>query len=173
MAPPPSIYKPLEPGVKTIRLLELLPGAFENDLRCSLRTVALDDKPYYEALSYTWGAWDEGRTLKIRPANQWMSRSTEIPITNNLFRALRRLRRLVTIRVLWVDAVCINQDDLDERSAQVAFMADIYASAASTIIWLGEVEGKNIHEEELTPAGKKWQLASSIVPLGICQVTTL
>ncbi|KAI0412566.1 HET-domain-containing protein [Xylaria grammica] len=157
------IYRPLEEATKSIRVLELLPGTFENDLRGVLRTVVLENRPSYEALSYTWGARTEGRTLKIQ--NQWVSKSNELPITDNLFRALKRLRRLFKPRVLWVDAVCINQEDLDERSAQVALMADIYSSAESTTIWLGDVEGTNIHEPSLSSGHRKWQLASSVLPL--------
>ncbi|KAJ2988700.1 hypothetical protein NUW58_g962 [Xylaria curta] len=165
MASSASIYQPLEPASKSIRVLELLPGTFENDLRGILRTVALDDRPSYEALSYTWGARVEGRTLRIQ--NQWVSKSNELPITDNLFRALRRLRRLFKTRVLWVDAVCINQEDVDERGAQVSLMADIYSYAECTTIWLGDVEGTNIHKTNMSAGQRKWQLASSFLPLGL------
>ncbi|KAI0861775.1 HET-domain-containing protein [Xylaria cubensis] len=167
MASSPTIYQPLEPGVKSIRVLELLPSVFEADLRGILRTVALNDKPSYEALSYTWGTRTEGRTLKIRQNTKWMSRSNELPITDNLFRALRRLRYLLKPRVLWVDAVCINQEDIDERSAQVALMAEIYSNASSTAIWLGDVGDTTIHDSDLTPAQRSLHFASSILPLDI------
>ncbi|KAI0183939.1 heterokaryon incompatibility protein-domain-containing protein [Xylaria flabelliformis] len=167
MASSPTIYQPLEPGVKSIRVLELLPSVFEADLRGILRTVALNDKPSYEALSYTWGTRTEGRTLKIRQNPKWMSRSNELPITDNLFQALRRLRYLLKPRVLWVDAVCINQEDIDERSAQVALMAEIYSNASSTAIWLGDVGDKTIHDSDLTPAQRSLHFASSILPLDI------
>ncbi|KAI8954499.1 HET-domain-containing protein [Xylaria longipes] len=164
MASSPPIYQPLNPAVKSIRVLELLPGVFESDLRGILRTVALDDKPSYEALSYTWGAQTEGRTLKIRPDAKWIYKSIELPITDNLFRALRRLRRRFKTRVLWVDAVCINQEDIDERSAQVTLMEDIYSNAASTAIWLGDIGGTNTHDEDLTAGRRLMQFASSILP---------
>ncbi|KAI0454722.1 HET-domain-containing protein [Xylaria acuta] len=167
MAHSPSIYRPLEPAVKNIRVLELLPGVFESDLRGILRTVALDDKPPYEALSYTWGTRTEGRTLKIRQNTKWISRSNELPVTDNLFRALRRLRYLFKARVLWVDAVCINQEDIDERSAQVALMAEIYSNATSTTIWLGDVDDTNIHNTNLSTGQRSLQFASSILPLDI------
>ncbi|KAI3323484.1 HET-domain-containing protein [Xylariaceae sp. AK1471] len=164
MASTPRIYQSLDPALKHIRVLELLPGVFESDLRGIIRTVALDDKSSYEALSYTWGTRTEGRTLKIRPDAKWIYRSIELPITYNLHRALRRLRRLFKSRVLWVDAVCINQEDIDERSAQVALMEDIYSNAASTAIWLGEIGGTNTHHEDLTAGRKLMQFASSILP---------
>ncbi|KAI1735317.1 HET-domain-containing protein [Xylaria scruposa] len=167
MANSPTIYQPLEQGVKSIRVLELLPGVFESDLRGVLRTVALDNKPSYEALSYTWGTRTEGRTLKIRQSTHWMSRSNELPVTDNLFQALRRLRYLFKPRVMWVDAVCINQEDIDERSAQVALMAEIYSNATSTAIWLGDVGDTTIHHPGLSPGQRSLQLASSILPLDI------
>ncbi|KAI0550635.1 HET-domain-containing protein [Xylaria curta] len=167
MANSPTIYQPLEQGVRSIRVLELLPGVFESDLKGVLRTVALDDKPSYEALSYTWGTRTKGRTLKIRQSAKWMSRSTELPVTDNLFGALRRLRYLFKPRVLWVDAVCINQEDIDERSAQVALMAEIYSNASSTAIWLGDVGDTTIHHSGLSPGQRSLQLASSILPLDI------
>ncbi|KAI1753979.1 HET-domain-containing protein [Xylaria castorea] len=167
MAYSPPIYQPLEPGTKNIRVLELLPGVFETNLRGIIRTVALDDKPSYEALSYTWGTRTEGRTLKIRQNTNWASRSNELPITDNLFRALKRLRYLLKARVLWVDAVCINQEDIDERSAQVAIMAEIYSNASSTAIWLGDIDDTNIHHVDLSPGQRTLQFASSILPLDI------
>ncbi|KAI1132565.1 HET-domain-containing protein [Nemania abortiva] len=163
MASKAPIYQSLDPTLKHIRVLELLPGVFESDLRAIIRTVALDDNPSYEALSYTWGARTEGRTLKIRPDAKWMYQSTELPITDNLFRALRRLRRLYKTRVFWIDAVCINQEDLDERSAQVALMEEIYSNAASTAIWLGDTGGTNIHDEDMTTGRRMMQFASSIL----------
>ena len=52
--------------------------------------------------------------------------------------ALRALRRTETDRTLWIDAICINQDDMAERNAQVAMMADIYDRAMNVCVWLGE-----------------------------------
>ncbi|KAI1181880.1 HET-domain-containing protein [Nemania serpens] len=157
------IYQSLDPALECIRVLDLLPGVFESDLRCSLRTVALSDKPSYTALSYTWGRRIEERFLKIRPDVKWMGKSVKLPITDNLFRALSRLRRPIQKHVLWVDAVCINQDDIDERSAQVALMGKIYSNASSTAIWLGDFSGTSIYDGELTGVQKLVQSASPIL----------
>ncbi|KAJ3564410.1 hypothetical protein NPX13_g7853 [Xylaria arbuscula] len=164
MAATYPMYQPLDPASKCIRVLELLPGVFENDLRCVLRTVSLNDKPSYTALSYTWGARTEGRTLKIRPDGKWISKSIELPITDNLFRALRRLRRPLKTHVLWVDAVCINQEDISERSAQVALMEEIYSNAGFTAIWLGDISGKTIYDDDLTGRQTLMQSVSSLLP---------
>ena len=162
MASASPVYQSLDPTLKHIRVLELLPGTFESDLRGNLRTVTLDDKPSYTALSYTWGARTEGRTLKIRPDSKRTSKSIELPIADNLFMALRRLRRPLKTRILWVDVVCINQEDIDERSAQVVLMEEIYSNAESTAIWLGDTGGKSIYNDELTTSQRLLQSVSSM-----------
>jgi hypothetical protein len=60
-----------------------------------------------------------------------------LSITPNLHEALRRLRCTTTTQLLWADAICINQDDIDERNIQVNMMSEIYTKAASVAIWLG------------------------------------
>lgn len=69
-----------------IRLLQLAPGVFEDEIRGTLKVVALASRPKYETLSYTWGASEEGSVIRLND-------NYEISITDNLFRALRRLRK--------------------------------------------------------------------------------
>ena len=59
-------------------------------------------------------------------------------VTNNLLEALHNLRRTITPRVLWIDAICINQDDVEEKSTQVMLMPEIYRNARTVQIWLGQ-----------------------------------
>ena len=61
-------------------------------------------------------------------------------ITLNLSNALRQLRMRITITRIWVDALCINQEDDDEKSAQIRFMGLIYRMASSVKIWLGKYD---------------------------------
>jgi hypothetical protein len=122
---PPLGLKPRE-----TRLLRLLPGQPEDVVRCSLAICSLSDDPSYEALSYTWGNSDEKLEVEV---NGYM-----MPVTDNLGHALRRLRYTERARVLWIDALCINQNASDERNHQVAFMADIYRSASTVLVWLGD-----------------------------------
>jgi hypothetical protein len=61
-----------------------------------------------------------------------------LPIGKNLFLALKQLRRQEKVRILWIDAICINQDDLEERSKEVARMGDIYRNARRVVVWIGE-----------------------------------
>lgn len=87
----------------------------------------------YEALSYVWGRSTEGRTINL-------DGQKVVPVTDNLHAALRRLRRLDKPRTLWVDSLCINQDNLAERNRQVQMMGRIYKSAGSVVIWLGDAD---------------------------------
>jgi hypothetical protein len=103
-----------------------------NTLSCRLKLVSSFQDEEYEALSYVWGQSPKsedkvmdcgGHTIRIKP---------------NLALALRRLRLPDKERALWVDAICINQDDLREKSLQVSLMREIYANAQQVIIWLGD-----------------------------------
>ncbi|KAL1602456.1 hypothetical protein SLS60_005872 [Paraconiothyrium brasiliense] len=125
------LYEPLSAhGNPHIRLLKLLPADSEADpVRCSVFSIELATAPPFEGLSYCWG----DRT------NQHFIECNErpFPVTNNLESALRRLRYPDRVRVLWIDAICINQDDPGERSVQVVFMRDIYRRAERVLVWLG------------------------------------
>ncbi len=65
------------------------------------------------------------------------SRGSPFPVTINLKAALRALRQRKKVRVLWVDAVCINQADIPEKNVQVPLMSRLYSGADSVIVWLG------------------------------------
>ncbi|KAK4557027.1 hypothetical protein LTR86_006008 [Recurvomyces mirabilis] len=121
---PPLGLKPQE-----TRLLRLLPGEFDSPIRCSLSIQSLTDGLSYEALSYTWGR----TTLDNVIVN-----GHPMQVTYNLLVALRYLRRPDQVRILWVDAICMNQRSIAERNHQVAFMNKIYRSAARVLIWLGQ-----------------------------------
>ncbi|KAF2423735.1 heterokaryon incompatibility, partial [Tothia fuscella] len=84
----------------------------------------------YDALSYTWGTEDKTETI--------LCNGVELPITANLFQALRMLRPSAKERrYLWVDAICINQADESEKSDQVWNMLHIYQTARKVMAWLG------------------------------------
>jgi Heterokaryon incompatibility protein (HET) len=88
------------------------------------------DKPHsYEALSYVWGFLSSSESLRCD--------GKSISITPNLRDALRKLRLVDRHRALWVDQICINQSDKDEKSSQVALMDRIYRMAEQVIAWLG------------------------------------
>ncbi|KAE9374997.1 HET-domain-containing protein [Stipitochalara longipes BDJ] len=130
----PFAYPSLTRGDKT-RLLMLEPGSFNEELKCKLKSVDQLEEHKYEALSYFWGK---------RPGTiTEVSSGQHIQITANCEAALRRLRREKEPRLLWVDAICINQSDKLERSRQVEIMQEIYTSAKRVIIWLGEESARD------------------------------
>ena len=134
MEPVPTYSRlPLNQNRKGIRLLQLWPGRRSDKLCGALKVVSLEDQRSYEALSYVWGA----SNLDPKPSIVIDSESV-IALTDNLFNALRRLRRRFRTRTLWIDAICINQDDLLERSHQVSFMGEIYRAAIRVCVWLGD-----------------------------------
>src|SRR3569833_355799 len=113
------------------RLLILEPSDIpEYRMSCSLIHCPITTARSFEALSYTWGTDDAVAPMLIDGA--------VMCVRYNLYWALRNLRRSTESRVLWVDALCINQKNLAERSSQVAQMVQIYSCAASVIVWLGE-----------------------------------
>lgn len=126
-------YAALDSGSREIRLLALNPGQFHSRIECYLKHVTLEDSPTYEALSYCWG--DPTKTKQISLDGCWFFATESLEI------ALRYLRYQDTPRILWIDALCINQADNRERSQQVRLMKEIYRGASRVIVWLGEEEG--------------------------------
>jgi hypothetical protein len=119
-------------GSRQVRLMVLHPAVlFESPLECDLLPTELGALPY-EALSYVWGTGEFCHTL--------LCHGKVLQVSRNLFRALHFLRRKSQKRVLWVDAVCINQSDPAEKETQIPLMGDIYSKAARSLIWLGEAD---------------------------------
>ncbi|KAH6637800.1 heterokaryon incompatibility protein-domain-containing protein [Boeremia exigua] len=119
----------------SFRLLALQPRPGTSlDVKCKLRDVDLhaEDCPDYEALSYTWGNQPEYFGITVN--------SQSLKITGNLIDALRNLRpqEQEEERLLWVDAICINQSDEEEKTHQVRQMGDIYRRAKRVVVWLGD-----------------------------------
>lgn len=122
-------HKPLDIDREEIRLL-VLPCAGSTSQAYEFIHVSLLAKVKYEALSYAWGDLPATKTITID--------QTDYYIRDNLFAALKALQLRSRRRHLWVDAVCINQEDFDERNGQVALMSQIYAKADEVIVWLGK-----------------------------------
>jgi hypothetical protein len=83
----------------------------------------------FVALSYTWGSTENNAVIHLDDG--------PVPVTMNLLEALQALRFQDKSRVLWIDALCINQTDLEERASQVNIMRHIYQKAQNVIVWLG------------------------------------
>lgn len=107
----------------------------EDDVALTLRTIPLDEAENvpFEALSYVWGSPDHSSKVLVHGSG------TNIPTTPNLIQALKSLRSDVVVEPpwMWIDAICVNQQDLDERSQQVQYMATIYSKAAKVVAWVG------------------------------------
>ncbi|KAF7914568.1 uncharacterized protein EAF01_000974 [Botrytis porri] len=104
-----QLYHILDVSKKRVRLVTLLPGDFSRDIHCTLTTVSLSDEPVYEILSYVWGNPTNKRDSTLQRVS--------FPVTTNLESALRYLRYRDLPRVLWIDAICINQEDIPERDS--------------------------------------------------------
>nr|POE49140.1 heterokaryon incompatibility protein 6, or allele [Quercus suber] len=119
-----------------IRLICLEPAfTFNEEIRCDLVEVSVRKAHSYEALSYSWGEAQPGKSL----FTQWIRCDGQrFPVSEGAFHALRRLRRPDAVRYLWIDAICIDQSLNAERSHQVQMMAAIYAGASEVLVWVGE-----------------------------------
>lgn len=122
-------YSPLPEPRESIRLLYLEPGSGSHRIECESESVQFADKPSYNALSYTWG--DAQRTKLITVSGKKMR------ITENLWNALQSMRHPTERQTLWVDAICINQNDVEEKNQQVPLMAFTYSRAKEVWVWLG------------------------------------
>ena len=163
---PYRLYEPL--GERAVRLLSIKPAYPSETLECGLVVIkSLDDAPPYEALSYVWGSEPatesivcNGVTVNItanlyealkhlRPlvswnyANTW-DESHKLHSSRNAWKDIAKHRfekyhaASPTSALIWIDALCINQDDLHERANQVKLMGNIYGRAETVNIWLGE-----------------------------------
>lgn len=173
-------YEPLDYGKAQTRMVHLCPTLdYSAPIRISLKTVTLPrsclrapltskpeandlisegpdvETPDFIALSYVWGSPDDPQEVFVESAPDG---ACSISITRNLDTALRHIRmkpQLEAVRI-WIDAICIDQGNIKERSHQVAFMDSIYTVARGTLIWLGPEE----HDSEralqiLTYLGKR------------------
>jgi hypothetical protein len=124
-------YSPLVDNATDIRLITLFPRSRSRSglIECSLEHTWLANKPTYAALSYTWGDVTEKISILIN------GRAHDV--TKSLFTALQHLQHENEDLVLWVDSICINQDDHREKSVQVRRMAKIFSEAAIVLAWLG------------------------------------
>lgn len=108
---------------------------------------APEDQPRYEALSYAWGNADATEFIEVEANDQLagLDPPAILKIRPNLAAALRFLRYVDDVRILWIDAICINQEDVKERNEQVRLMTNIYAFSHRIIAWLGEESHDSKH----------------------------
>ncbi|KAJ5714153.1 heterokaryon incompatibility protein-domain-containing protein [Penicillium malachiteum] len=133
---PMFTYPSLQEQPHLTRMIRLLPHS-RNDapIECKLFNYNLSEgggrAHMYEALSYCWQSNIRSETVILNECS--------LSITKNLHTALSYLRDRQLERILWIDAICINQDDSDEKCKQIPLMRMIYAQAGQVIVWLGDV----------------------------------
>ena len=125
--PVKMLYQPLNVDDDEIRLISLA-GENSAEVSITIEHVSLINPPSYTALSYCWGDQSETQTISID--------GRKFQVTSNLEAALRQLRADGCVR-LWADAICINQQDTEERSKQVLRMSYIYKRARKVVAWTG------------------------------------
>ncbi|KAI3395435.1 hypothetical protein diail_1298 [Diaporthe ilicicola] len=159
------LYPSLDTSQPSIRLIRLIAGhgpiqcqMFDSFLPSASSNAHLTMTIPYEALSYTWGGTEKTETIFVN--------GTPLGVTNNLYLALSYLRREETDRILWVDAICIDQGNAKERTHQVRQMARIYESADAVILWLGQATYatnvaldslRQLEEESKKVACRRWR----------------
>jgi Heterokaryon incompatibility protein (HET) len=136
------IYSPI--AARSFRILKIFSGSsYQSILRCELIEASLDNRPGYEAISYTWG----GQT----PSQIIICEGRQLLVTRNCETALRHFRPGTKgeHRLLWIDSVCINQstdsESMKERQAQLCLMGRIYSEADQVLVWLGDGSDPSQH----------------------------
>lgn len=117
-------------GNERFRLIRLLPGEADNDITINLTHVK-DDPPEYQALSCTWGNDPRQHPIIVKDDK---NKASVLNIQPNVHAALKALCSRSISMYLWIDAICINQDDVKERSGQILMMETIYREATNLLI---------------------------------------
>jgi hypothetical protein len=134
-----SLYKPLDETKQDIRILTLhaaKTGDAEEVIRCTLEHTTLATAGPYTALSYCWGFPGETKDVDLN--------GITTPGRLNLWHFLQSIRTIRGTTRVWVDYLCINQNDHQERNHQVRLMSDIYSGTAEAITWLGLADSSSI-----------------------------
>ena len=123
-------HPPLQ-GRRTIRLLQLEPTrSLAAPIKCILQEISLDANPRYEAISYSWDGQASNQEV--------LCSGRPLLVTLNAALVLRYLREPKQPRWVWIDSICINQNDMQEKTGQVRMMREIYSKAAEVLLWIRE-----------------------------------
>ncbi|PMD20744.1 HET-domain-containing protein [Hyaloscypha hepaticicola] len=152
----PYHHSRLSLGPDSIRLLRLKPCKTQSTakIHCELFDYNLQDPSQrthlYDALSYVWGNPEVTRPIYIGQLER------ELPVTTNLYAALLHLRNSSLERIIWIDAICIDQKNDEEKAQQIQLMAKIYSQASRVLVWLGEAADNSDQAlKEIRAAGRK------------------
>jgi hypothetical protein len=126
---------PIPPASRSIRVLHIhaqSDDATEGQaIKCDLSVEDLDAQPKFDALSYVWGPPAAGYY-------QLSCGSATLSVSRNCYSALWHLRKKLGTFCIWIDAVCIDQENVQEKEQQIGLMGEIYANAYEVYIWLGK-----------------------------------
>lgn len=139
----PTIYQPLSLKAKEIRLITLCHDAEPTDLRYTVHVVDIEQSPEYYALSYAWGAPVPDFNLRIILIDDIVFK-----IRPTLFHFLSTMAKYHREKSLWVDTICIDQANVQERNHQVSLMGEIYREANEVYAWLGPGDDDTIYAIE-------------------------
>jgi hypothetical protein len=142
-----SLYSDLQDSDE-LRLLYLQPGSRGAMIKCILKRAKFSEKTAYEALSYVWGPENVVQPIVINGCT--------VHVRQNLWLAMQHLRSDTEVWVLWIDATCINQQNIRERNHQVNQMGMIYHQATRVIVWLGLSDADSKLAFEILSSPAKW-----------------
>src|SRR5579862_179067 len=132
---PPYQYDPLE-FADSVRFIEIYADDTSEWIICSIHQLRLSENPAYEAVSYTWGDSTDRRIIMI----QCGPRIHGISVTANCESVIRKMRQQTGTRRIWIDAICIDQQNIPEKNLQVAMMGQIYQNASRVVVDIGDRE---------------------------------
>lgn len=149
MSQEPFLYSALNDPSKDGRLINLHPSSSEDILVYNLMNIKAAAMPEYEALSYVWGPRSLTREITVKAETKY--------IRENLWSALYHMQLPLKPLVLWIDAICIDQENMDERNHQVRLVGKIYTGATTILVWLRPVGASSncgvlLHYRD----GEKW-----------------
>jgi hypothetical protein len=124
-----SDYPKLKNPSSSIRVLHIRPGSGKRRVECTMESLPFVSKPHYDALSYTWGGMKRKKSVTVD--------GKKMDVTENLYEALLSIRLPRETRTVWVDQICIDQSNTEEKNSQVPLMTFIYSRASNVLIWLG------------------------------------
>ena len=140
-------YEPLQ-SQRSIRVFSLFPARDrKHPVQGTLSEAKLDSNPSFEALSYVWGHGESGMTVTVLTSStSGFGKASYLGVTSNCLSSLQALRLRFKPRKLWIDAICIDQDSIPEKSQQVPLMAEIYGRAKQVLVWL---DARNENREQV------------------------
>ncbi|KAF2468420.1 uncharacterized protein BDR25DRAFT_304884 [Lindgomyces ingoldianus] len=157
-----KIYQYNELRELEFRLIRILPARMST-IKCEILHASLETPPHYIAISYAWGDASDTRRVILE--------SVSIPVAASLHGALEALREKRETVLVWVDALCIDQQNRDERTQQVQMMTRIYSKADSVAIWLGpEADDSNLAAallEEVASRADSVKDVKSLISAGV------